>query len=377
MKTHRLGATALAIGFAAIAGFSALALAQHVMIPREQPDRALDAKTRKAVIEEALRRLDERYVFPETAKKMADAVHARTRNGEYDKVTSSAAFADSLTAHLQAVSHDKHLRVRYSHEELPEQKEVGEPTPEQIAKMRADAERRNYGFEKVERMLGNVGYLELRGFMDPEGAAVAAEAAMRFLARTDALIIDLRRNGGGDPRTVALITSYLYPEGEKVHLNDLWERTTNRTEEFWTREVPGPRFGGKDVYVLTSRNTFSGAEEFSYNLKNLKRATIVGETTGGGAHPVRFERIDPHFTIGVPYARAINPISRTNWEGVGVEPDVKVPADEALKTAHLAILGKLRAAATDPERQQALADAIQMVESGEPQGGRQVIRVAR
>jgi Periplasmic protease len=131
---------------------------------------------------------------------------------------------------------------------------------------------------------------------------------------------------------VALISTYLF--AEPTHLNDLWQRKDNTTQQYWTLPyVPGKRLDGKPVYVLTSKQTFSGAEEFCYNLKNLKRATLVGETTGGGAHPVSGHRIDEHFIIGVPFARAINPISKTNWEGTGVEPDVKVSAAEALTTA--------------------------------------------
>jgi C-terminal processing protease CtpA/Prc len=140
---------------------------------------------------------------------------------------------------------------------------------------------------------------------------------------------------------VAHVTSFLF--SKKTHLNNLWTRRTNETREFWTRDVPGNRLGDdKPVFVLTSKRTFSGAEEFSYNLKNLKRATIVGETTGGGAHPVSGHKIDEHFTIGVPFARAINPISKTNWEGTGVAPDVKVPASEALATAQKLISEKGR-----------------------------------
>jgi C-terminal processing protease CtpA/Prc len=194
-------------------------------------------------------------------------------------------------------------------------------------------ERMNCAFVKVEQLPGNVGYVKFNGFMDPEACGPTASAAMSFVAGTDALIIDLRENGGGDPKMVAFVSSYIF--SDSTHLNDLWTRKTNVTEQYWTRpSVPGKHFGGeKPVYVLTSKRTFSGAEEFSYNLKNLKRATIVGETTGGGAHPVNGQRIDEHFVIGVPFARAINPISKTNWEGTGVEPDVKVPASDALTTA--------------------------------------------
>jgi C-terminal processing protease CtpA/Prc len=199
--------------------------------------------------------------------------------------------------------------------------------------MRRQMERTNCGFEKAERLAPNIGYLKFNMFANPEICGPTASAAMNLLGSVDALIIDLRENGGGDPKMVAYICSYLFDE--RTHLNDLYHRKENRTEEFWTTpDVPGKRLGSKPpVFVLTSRRTFSGGEEFTYNLKNLKRATIVGETTGGGAHPVSGHRIDDHFTIGVPFARAINPISKTNWEGVGVEPDVKVAAADALETA--------------------------------------------
>jgi C-terminal processing protease CtpA/Prc len=156
---------------------------------------------------------------------------------------------------------------------------------------------------------------------------------MGFLANTDALIVDLRRNGGGRPEMVALLSSYLFDE--RTHLNDLYWREGNRTDEFWTNAtVAGPRYGGKKpVFVLTSKRTFSGAEEFAYNLKALKRATIVGETSGGGAHPGDMQKIADGFAMFVPTGRAINPVTKTNWEGVGVEPDVVVPADQALDKA--------------------------------------------
>ena len=152
----------------------------------------------------------------------------------------------------------------------------------------------------------------------------------------------MRENGGGSPGMVAFVSSYLLDR--RTHLNDLWTRRTGKTEEFWTRDsVPGRRFGGeKPIYVLTSARTFSGAEEFTYNLKHMKRATIIGETTGGGAHPVAGHRIDEHFMIGVPFARAINPITHTNWEGVGVKPDIVVPADDALAAAQKLLLEKGR-----------------------------------
>src|SRR5919205_507050 len=299
----------------------------------EQPDLTIDAATRTQVIDAILKRLNDSYVFPEIAKKMEQSIRERVEKKEYDQITSAKQFAMTLTNDLQAVSKDKHLRVRYSHQPIPERGQRREPTAEEREQRRRDLTWMNHGFGKVERLRGNIGYLEFFNFADEELGADTVAAAMNFINGTDSLIIDMRRNGGGNPAMVALVCSYLFGP-EPVHLNDLYWREGNRTDEFWTRkEVAGKRYLDKDVYVLTSKYTFSGAEEFTYNLKNLKRATIIGETTGGGAHPVSGHRIDDHFMIGVPFARAINPISKTNWEGTGVEPDVKVPAAEALETA--------------------------------------------
>src|SRR5262249_11866225 len=261
-----------------------------------------------------LQKLNESYVFPEVAKKMEAAVRARVDAKEYDGITSAKALAKALTDHLQEVSRDKHLRVSYSYDPLPLKKKPAGPSPQEGERMQASAARRNFGFEKVERLAGNVGYLDLRGFQNPEAAGETAVAAMNFLAHTDALLIDLRQNGGGSPAMVALLSSYLF--AQPTHLNDLYFRPNDATHQWWTLPyVPGTRYAGKDVYVLTSRRTFSAAEEFTYNLQNLKRATIVGETTGGGAHPGGMVPITEHFAMFVPTGRAINPISKTNWEG--------------------------------------------------------------
>lgn len=291
----------------------------------------IDAATRTRVIDGAIAQLNEFYVFPETAKKMDQAVRARQKKGEYDSITDGDTFAKMLTDNFQEVSHDKHLHVNFSPASMPEHPD-GPPNADDRARYRKDMEHINCGFDKAEILSGNVGYLKFDFFADPEVCGPTAVAAMNFLAYVDAIIFDLRENGGGDPKMIAFVSTYLF--SEPTHLNDLWERKGDATHQYWTLPyVPGKRLDGKPAYVLTSKQTFSGAEEFSYNLKNLKRATIVGETTGGGAHPVSGHRIDDHFMIGVPFARAINPISKANWEGTGVEPDVRVPAADALSTA--------------------------------------------
>jgi hypothetical protein len=309
--------------------------------PGQDPDMTVDAAARSEVIETLVKRLNENYVFPEVAKKMEQAIRQRLQNKEYDSVTSARAFAVALTNHLQEVSHDKHLRVNYSFDSIPvRNREEAEP-PEEVERWRRALRARNFGFYKVERLDGNVGYLDLRGFLPAEEAGETAAAAMNLLANCNAVVIDLRKNGGGAPSMVALLSSYLF-DPEPVHLNDLYFRPNDSTHQWWTLAyVPGRRLGkSKAVYVLTSKRTFSAAEEFTYNLKSLKRATIVGETTGGGAHPGGGERLSEHFMAFVPSGRAINPITKTNWEGTGVKPDVEVAADDALRTAHLMALKK-------------------------------------
>ena len=299
----------------------------------------IDAVARARAVAGAAALLDTFYVFPDVAKRMGDSLRARLARKEYDNYANGITFAMRLNDDLADIAHDKHLRVNYSARSLPpdEPRPVGAPprapSPEDQAREREFLDRINCGFVKAEQLPGNVGYLKFNMFADVDQCATTASAAMTFLAGTRALIIDMRENGGGSPGMVAFVSSYLFDR--RTHLNDLWTRRTGKTEEYWTRDtVPGRRFGGeKPIYVLTAPRTFSGAEEFTYNLKTLKRATIVGETTGGGAHPVAGHRIDEHFMIGVPFARAVNPITHTNWEGVGVKPDIMVPANEALATA--------------------------------------------
>jgi C-terminal processing protease CtpA/Prc len=250
-------------------------------------------------------------------------LRARGGRGEFDAVTDPASFADMLTRHLQAISHDKHLRVRAG---APGR--AGGPAGFPRGDGRA--------FGRAERLEGDVAYIEILSFGFPLNA-VREETANIMSAAADAkaLIVDVRANGGGSPHLVALVTSYLFGD-EPVHLNSLYFRPADRTDHFYTDpRVSGRKFGpDKPVYVLTSARTFSGAEEFAYNLQTRKRATIVGETTGGGANPGGPVALPHGLTIFVPTGRAINPITKTNWEGVGVKPDVPVEADSALTTAH-------------------------------------------
>ncbi len=340
----------------------ALSIVNVAVAQPEQPDLTIDAASRTQVIDTVLKRLNDSYVFPEVSKKMEQSIRDRVAKKEYDQITSAKQFAMTLTKDLQAVSNDKHLRVRYSHSPIPERGERREPTAEEREQRKRDLNWMNHGFTKVERLPGNIGYIEFRNFMDEQLGAETVAAAMNFVNGTDALIIDLRGNGGGNPAMVALICSYLFGP-EPVHLNDLYWREGNRTDEFWTRkEVAGKRYLNKDVYVLTSKRTFSGAEEFTYNLKNLKRATIIGETTGGGAHPGGGFRISEHFGMFVPTGRAISPITKTNWEGTGVTPDIAVPADQALTVARITALKKSLTTLQNPDFKAGVQEEIAKLE---------------
>ena len=316
----------------------------------------VDAALRTQVIEGAIGHMQKAYIFADVAEKMAAALREKAAKNEYDAITAPRELADRLTRDLQEVSRDKHLRIIFNPDGLPAR--GGPPTAEERARALTEERRRNFGFEKVERLDGNVGYISLRGFSGSPESRDAAVAAMNFLADTDALIFDLRRNGGGSPFMIGILSSYLFDE--VVHLNDFYIRETDSRREFFTTaEVQGRRYGKqKPVYVLTSNRTFSAAEEFTYNLKNLKRSITVGETTGGGAHPGGIRRITDHFGIWLPNGRAINPITKTNWEGTGIEPDIKTESAQALTAAHLDALKRLLTSATDRQHREQLESAI-------------------
>jgi hypothetical protein len=327
---------------------AALAIPALAAPPPAPP--AVNAQDRAAIIDDISAALNETYVFPETAKKMEEHMRSQLKSGAYDRLGRMDTFADKLTEDLRSVSHDLHLGVGWD-PESPAGHPGGPPPADQQARFAAESRRDNYCFHKVEHLAGNVGYLKLDCFAPAELGGGAAVAAMGFLAGSDALIFDLRDNGGGSPTMIQLLTSYLVG-GEPTHLNSFYIRKGDRTEQFWTQAwVPGTRLPDVPVFVLTSGRTFSAAEEFTYNLKNLKRATLVGETTGGGAHPVDLYRVKGYpVSVRLPFGRAVNPISGTNWEGTGVEPDVKVPAADALDVAHARALAAVAEKATDPEQ---------------------------
>src|SRR3982751_1278241 len=300
-----------------------------------QRDAALTAEQRRVVIDSITSALNRMYVFPDVAARMDADLRMRVTRGEFDAAADRSSFARTLTEDLQAISHDKHLRVRV-------------PTGDQISGPAGSFRGRANIFGRAERMAGDIAYIEILSFgAPPEAVSEETSRVMSAAADAKALIIDLRSNGGGSPFTVALVSSYLFG-ADSVHLNSLYFRPANRNDDFYTNpRVAGRKFGpDKPVYVLTSSRTFSGAEEFTYNLQTRKRATIVGETTGGGANPGRGFPLPYGLTVFVPTGRAINPITKTNWEGVGVKPDVAADASGALDVALRLARQALAASAT-------------------------------
>jgi retinol-binding protein 3 len=330
-----------------------------------QVDFSVDAPTRGTVVGAAADDLAQGYIFPDAAAAMALDIRSRLARGAYDSVTSANAFATLLTSQLRAISHDKHIIVEASAAPVPEASTSVEPPA--IGAERQEHARResafiNFGFRRVERLRGNIGYLALSAFERVEFGRETAAAAMRFVANTDALIIDLRDNDGGRPEMVALLISYLMER--PTQLTGIYWRRDRRIAESRTVEIPdGLKYLGKKVYILTSNTgTVSAAEAFAYDLQLLKRATLVGETSAGAANPGGMVRLTEHFRMFVPTGRPVSPISGTNWEGIGVKADVLVSATSALKVAHLDALRSLETAAHDSERRSYLRSAIEDVE---------------
>jgi hypothetical protein len=290
------------------------------------------------VIDETARLLTEHYVFPEIAEQLTGLLQRRLAEGAYD-VDDTEELARLVTTDLQSVNGDRHLRLK--HHAAPVSTKRGAATRDA---MRRDFDTSLGGAPRVQLLDGGVALVELAPMLFPlEWAAEPLSAALTLASRAQALIVDLRANRGGDPDTVAFVCSYLLDE--RTHLNTMHWRDGERSEQSWSLPyVPGARFGGsKPLYVLSSDSTFSAAEELAYDLQQLGRAVVVGEPTRGGAHPCQGWTLHPHLEATVPVGRAINPVSGTNWEGTGVQPDIPCAAADALDHAHALALARLAA----------------------------------
>lgn len=314
-----------------------------------QDDSSLTQEEIVMTVDSISKMLKQLYIFPDVADEIAQHLRNNLILRKYDSFNDPKALAIQLTRDLQSISKDKHLRVYFDPNEIAEaNNELSEGERLKRQKERLEKmEQRKFGFAQAKMLDGRVGYLDLREFADTQDAANAAYKAMSRIMNSDAIIIDLRNNIGGSPSMIQLLSSYFF-SSDTVHLNSFYFRSTNEYTETWTLPtVPGRRRPNIDLYILTSNRTFSAAEEFAYNLKHLKRATVIGETTAGGAHPGWAVTATDKFRVWVPQGRAINPITKTNWEGIGVKPDIEAPADQALTVAHINALERLKENATN------------------------------
>jgi hypothetical protein len=311
---------------------------------RPQPKVVVDRAMRLEAIDTLVAKLNDHYVFPDKAKQIEAVLRQRQQEGKYDGMTNGEQLAKQLTDDLRGVAHDLHMKVEFSPGLVP-QFDAGGPPPASQAEwdQRSNFARRlivgvnlrlmNFGVKKVDHLSPNIGYLQVSGFPPAFLVAEKYAAAMDKLADTDGLIVDMRDNSGGGPQSVALLISYFVDQRTRV--NDIWDRDTGISTQHWTEDkLDGKRYGGKKpVVILAGPGTMSAGEDFTYTMQALKRATVIGERTWGGAHPARPYRLGDHFFAVIPGRRSISPITHTNWEGVGVIPDIATTPDNALAVA--------------------------------------------
>ncbi len=309
----------------------------------------LNSKFRTEIVKNISQILMDNYVFPDTAIKMSNCILKKLKQGEYNKITDPVAFSTVLTNDLHSIYHDGHMLVQFNPQEL-----LPEPidTSTHDQKSEEDPFKRikqaNFGLKKVEILNGNIGYLRLDHFWaDSTFGKETVKAALQFVSYTNALIIDLRDCGGGSEETVNIISGYFLEKS--VHLNDMFDRRTKTTTEYWTK--PDPTFtkmAQMPLYILINNKTFSASEMFVYGMQTINRAVIIGETTGGGAHGTFSQGVSNGFRLYVPYSTAISPITKTCWEKVGVKPEIEISSDKALETAEMKIFERMLSNTINP-----------------------------
>jgi len=290
----------------------------------------LTKSNKKKAIERASQLLGKFYVIPELGTQMGDHLKSRRKEGVFKNITDPNDFVNTITNELRSISNDKHLFM-YVGANPDEQTKEDRNLNRLLRKI--DREKDNFGLNRIEILDGNIGYMNIESVMYSEEAVEVLSSALEFLSNTYTIIFDLRNNSrGGDPMYMAYLFSYFFES--PTHINSIYWRDRDRTDEFWTQsEVPVKKMVDIPLFVLTSNKTFSGAEEFAYDLQALKRAEIIGEVTAGGANPASTWVVYEDLRMSIPFGRAINPVTGSNWEGVGVKPDIEVPADEALEIA--------------------------------------------
>ena len=293
---------------------------------------SLTKEYKKDAIDKLSMLMNDFYIYPEVAEKTSAHLEAQFEAGYFDSFEDDETFAQALTEAVQFINKDKHMRVRARPPYEAPVNSIERKTAERMDQIN-NYRSFNHGFTELKILEGNVAYLDLRGFAGMERAKEIADAYMKLMSQADAVIIDLSKNGGGSPNMVQYLCSYFFDE--VLHLNSLHYRQDNRVDEFWTlEEVGGKKMANIPLFVITGEGTFSGAEEFSYNMQTQKRATLIGQTSGGGANPGGTRGINEQLSVFIPTGRAVNPITKTSWEGTGVIPEVSTSVEETFATAH-------------------------------------------
>jgi len=311
----------------------------------------LDAKLRADTVAALAKTLESGYADPGLGAKMAQALRRAESKGEYSSIKTGSELAGRLQREVRAIYDDKHLRVDYSAEKLPAMGPLTLDLPEKFAEtVRPDLARENFGLAEVKVLPGNIGYMDFLYFAPVSISGPTYDAAMALVANTDGLVIDVRRCMGSlDPEVLPYFMGYFFRRPTKIAEID-W-RPTQSTRQFWTAgHVAGPRYLDRPIIVLTSHGTFSGAEALAYDLQALKRATVIGERTGGGGNPGGSVRLNDHFAVWLPAGKGRNAITGKSFEGTGVLPDVVVPAREALGVAKERLLDQFLESAQGPMR---------------------------
>ena len=334
---------------------------------QETQDTAITAEMRAEVIDSLSEAMRETYVLPHVAEEVATELSKRRERGDYANLDTARSFAEKLNADLREVGNDRHLRFEYAPGFGAEGQPEGEPSPEEMERRKAEEVRLAavfaYGVPRVSRLPGNVGYVDVRAFLPIGLLDQAFESVIQLTSGSDALIIDIRANMGGDPTGVAELISHFYAVGETHQLTSVYFRADDRTEDFWTNQDVETRYT-KPIFILTSNFTFSAGEAFAYDMQTLERATLIGEVTGGGANPGGPVPLAHGFAAFISFARAINPITGTNWEHVGVKPDIATTADEAIATAYRMALEE-RMTHADEMQKQEIEALLNRANSGE------------
>ncbi|HSQ17951.1 MAG TPA: S41 family peptidase [Anaerolineales bacterium] len=312
---------------------------------------------RQAIVQDIARIARDKYIFPEKGLATAQTIQSHLEHGDYDAILSPYVFADRLTSDLRRASSDQHWSVQFNATLTSTLYDVEGTSEAELVLLKESICRQNFGIARVEHLVGNIGYVDLHGFtwIGFDGAGESIAALMQLITHCNALIFDMRRNGGGEAETLQVFISY-FVEAEPVLYDSFYYRPSGETQQIWTMPyVPGKRLPDVPLYILTGGATVSGGEAFAYILQSMRRATVIGQKTLGAAHTTDLDVVQEHFQVEYPSGRSISPFTQGDWEGVGVIPDIDVPAEEALSVAHLRALEDLIQSCQDEAIQRELA----------------------